>query len=309
MKKTHQKIIAAALLSATGAGSLHAATTAFYRLEGAVDAGITSASDSSGNGIDSTSITGAPTFSSDTVAPFIFDPTTGQTLSNTTSLNGSTGNARVNVASNAAFNSTSFTVEGFIKVVGQPNSFDSFIRRNGGNGSRWQIDFDHGGTGPGFGRGRSRFNFMDNAGGVDRTVRVNNPDDANYLFVDTAAGDGIVANYGPSDVADEGDDLNDNPVWHHVAITFDGLTNTATYFIDYVEGSSATVDGFAHPDAALQFGHLSGTGAYGLFIDELKYSDEALDSSQFLQASPIPEPSSTLLALISLVGVIGRRRR
>ena len=48
----------------------------------------------------------------------------------------------------------------FIKIDEEPAGYNSFLRRQTASDSRWQIDFDHAGSGA-FGRMRSRMDTPD----------------------------------------------------------------------------------------------------------------------------------------------------
>ena len=78
------------------------------------------------------------------------DPVSGTTYENAFSMDASGGNARVGADDDPDFD-TSFTVEMFMKLVGEPTGYHVFLRRREANDLRWQIDFDHAAKGA-FGR-------------------------------------------------------------------------------------------------------------------------------------------------------------
>jgi hypothetical protein len=209
---------------------------------------------------------------------------------------------------------TSFTVEMFIQIPDEPASYNSFLRRQESTTSRWQLDFDHGNKGA-FGRGRVRFDTPDG----DNTNYVTGPtggatiSGADRLWVDTDSGDGLVGSYDdPVNWALDGDGINDNLSWHHVAVTFDQDAQEISYYFDYSLMQSRTLvdndgSGYVHPSGQIVIGK-SGP-EFGTFIDEVRYSDGLLGPSEFLVASNVPEPGSALLALLGTAGLFVRRKR
>ena len=311
MKKTPQCVV---LCSLTLATSLPASTTAYWRLEeGTNGSDVTAAVDSSGNGFGQSSRGGSPKYSDNVPGAYIFDPVSGLTSPNTLSLDASVANSRIRTVNDAAFN-TSFTAEMFIQLTGEPASYHSFMRRVGSNTHRWQIDFDHGASGP-FGRGRARLDTPDgdNSNFVVGPTGGATISGANRLWVDTPENDGNPASYsGDSDWATQGDGANDLPGWHHIAATLNTVTNEWSFYMDYQLMQTRTLvdtdsSGFVHPDALIEVGK-GGGATYGTFIDEVRYSDGVLDPTQFLRATSIPEPSTALLSLLGGLALLRRRR-
>ena len=74
--------------------------------------------------------------------------------------------------------------------------------------------------------------------------------------------------------------------WHHVAMTYDGATTTATLFFDYAQVSTRTIPGSLVYDSAKPFsiGCMSGRGdrKYVGSIDEVRISDTILSVADFL---------------------------
>ncbi len=107
--------------------------------------------------------------------------------------------------------------------------------------------------------------------------------------------------------------------WHHIAGTWDGDTGVVSLYIDGVletTGSyTGTLNGATSNDGPVAIGGIirdaavTNTGQYfdGM-IDELRISDVALTSDQFL----VPEPSTWALLIVgalTLIGATWRRRR
>ena len=273
-----------------------------------------------------TTTTGTPIYSSDVPGPRILDPLSGSIVDNAFSLDGTAASSRVNVANHALLNaSTDFTVEFFIRLNGEPGSYESFVQRidtthnnsandPGRNYRRWQVDFDHGNNlTTGFGEARSRFDTYDPSlvvtDPIEGQTDFNRVAHGNHLFIDTDTGSNDVNDYTAGDPSTQGDGLNDDQVtWHHLAVTVSN--NVVSLFMDYAPaaGSQLTLAGtFVHPDGQFRFGKLSNR-PHGLFMDELRYSDSVLTPDQFLVA--IPEPSVPALVLLgAMLLQLSRQRR
>ncbi|MFT5413090.1 MAG: hypothetical protein ACI9NC_005843, partial [Verrucomicrobiales bacterium] len=271
-------------------------TLGYWRFDEAganVGSVVSNAVDNSGNGLDATPVSsGGGTYSTDVPGAQIFDPLANASRTNTFSMDVSDSNRRLGISNSPILN-TSFTMEMFIKIDGEPVGYNAFIRRNLSNTSRWQIDFDHANSGA-FGRLRSRFDTPDGdntnfvvgptgGGGVPATDRI---------WVDTDSGNGQVSGYNdPGDWANDGDGINDTPGWHHVAITLDESTGEVKLYYDYELKQSRTLvdidnSGYAHPTTGIQFGKFG--AAYDMLIDEVRYSAGALGPDEFLQVVSSP---------------------
>lgn len=195
------------------------------------------------------------------------------------------------------------------------------MRRQQVGDLRWQIDFDHAGNGA-FGRARTRFDTP--AGEPDGNSQAGVDENSNFvvgptgggamadalrLWIDTDPGDGMAASYDdPTDWALDGDGLNDNPSWHHVAITFDEELGVIRFYYDYQLMQTRTLsdsegNGYIHPDSFLEFGKLSG-GAYAVLFDEVRYSSDILLPFQFLRAEVV-EVSGPVISTIGFDAVTG----
>lgn len=245
----------------------------------------------------------AAKYSNDVAGAKILDPITGAVYSNTFSFDATLANARFSAANNALYNTTSFTVEMFIKLTGEPTGFDNFIRRlvDGPNADSatasdrhaWQIDYDHGTARTNYGKVRSRW---DTAGISPAPLDNNRVAAGNYLLVDTPSGDGNFNSYSAAaDVYTDGDQYNDTAsnVWHHVAITFDGPSKRVTIYTDYVAGGTFVLNNaWTHPAGNIDFGKFSGTAmpapastAWPLKMDEIRYSGRVLLPSEMLKVA------------------------
>jgi hypothetical protein len=101
--------------------------------------------------------------------------------------------------------------------------------------------------------------------------------------------------------------------WYHIAAVGNSTAGTLELFVD--GGSVGSVSGFNgmfNPDPntlwTIGRGQFNGGNVDRVngFIDEVRFSDSALDPSQFLNA--IPEPSATLLGALGVLGLLRRRR-
>ena len=246
------------------------------------------AKDSSSNGFNAIPTSrGGGTYSNDVPGTIIFDPLANAARSNQFSMDVSASNRRLAVPNKSAFN-TSFTIEMFVKINGEPAGYHTFLRRNAGSNSRWQIDFDHGNAGA-FGRMRSRLDTPDgdNANFVLGPTGGSSVPAERRIWVDTDSGNGLVSSYNdPSDWSRDGNGLNDRPEWHHVALSLDENTGVVKFYFDYeLMQTRALVDndesGYVHPSSAIEFGKFGGN--YGVLIDEIRYTGRPLDQDEFLR--------------------------
>jgi len=260
-----------------------------------------------------------PKFSADVPGAYIHDPVAGTYTANQFSLDAAGANALVRVANHSALDvnvggDRSFTVEFFIKLVGEPSNYENFVGRmfNGpvsdtqtGSSDRqgWQVDFDHGATST-YGQIRSRWDLPGSP-----PPDWNNVTSGGHIFVDTDSGSGVRAEYTGADYATNGDGLNDLSAWQHVALTYNDTTRQFRIYLNKTAGSLRTLNGtFEHGPAPLDFGKFSGTG-YGLLIDEVRYSSGVLPTSSFLSASAVPEPATMGVAAAGLLMLAFRRPR
>ena len=253
-------------------------------------------------------INGNPIYSTDVPGPFITDPATEEYLENQFSFSAINPNARIGANNNPEFN-TSFTVEMFFKLVGEPAAYHQFLKRRELNDLQWQIDFDHANKGA-FGRIRSRWDTP--AGGVaDNQVEKDIDENTNFvvgptgwtnvppenrIFIDTDSGDGLVTSYDDeTDWSLDGDGINDVSKWNHIAMTFDEELQEITFYYNYEfmqsrQLSDSEENGYTHPAAPILFGKFN-TAEYQMLFDEVRYSEGILDSSLFLRAATwAPEP-------------------
>jgi hypothetical protein len=277
--------------------------TGYWRMEDdeAIDGGeISEVTDQSTGGNDASVANGTPLYSSDVPAAVIFDPLAGQNLPNQFSLDASGANARLRVPNSASLN-TSFTLEFFMKLVGEPGGYQSFLRRQESGSLRWQIDFDHAAAG-GYGRLRTRFDTPnENTNFVLGPTGGGAIPESQRIWIDTDAGDGLVASYDDPDWAADGDGINDQPGWHHAAISFDQETGVIRFYYDYELLQTRTLsdseaNGYTHPNAAIDFGKFAASD-YEMYLDEVRYAGTLLEPFQFLQAGAV---ANTPLVITSL---------
>jgi hypothetical protein len=252
--------------------------------------------------LPATRVAGNPVYSSDVPASFIIDPATDTYLDNEFSFNAKNANARIGASNNPKLN-TSFTVEMFFKLIGEPSAYHQFLKRRELNDLQWQIDYDHANKGP-YGRIRSRWDTP--AGGVpdnkaEKDIDENtnfvvgptggtNVPPENRIFVDTDSGDGLITSYDDeTDWSLDGDGINDLDEWKHVALTFDEASQEVTFYLNYEFMQSKLLadteeNGYTHPAASVIFGKFNNQ-TYEMLIDEVRYSEGILDPSLFLKAA------------------------
>ncbi len=305
-------ILAAVLLALGLSGVALGATVGYWRFDdpGATDGGSigTALTEVNSAALNATGASGV-IYTDSVPGKFIYDPVSGISHANEYALHGPGSVEYVNVPNSTLLDTANFTIEMFIRLIGQPGSYDSSVRRSQllepGKTQRMQIDFSGSSSASSFGKIRARFDNFPQAPAVPQTNIVPTGD---YIFVDTDSGSGDPADYtgATGDVRDEGDDINDDLSWHHVALTYDATAQTTTIFTDYQQGSSRTFnDPFTHPSGVLQIGNFY--SGYGLMIDEFRYSDSVLTADQFLWV--VPEPSTLVLLALGSLAILGFRRR
>lgn len=74
-------------------------------------------------------------------------------------------------------------------------------------------------------------------------------------------------------------------LWHHVAITFDGVTKKAALWVDYEKCGELVLDGPLNyvEGKTFNIGNYGGRGMLG-WVDEVRISDSVLDVGEFLDA-------------------------
>lgn len=299
------------------AGEVDTEIAGYWRLEeeGAVEGGdIFLAENSASDLNDASAGNGTPVYSTDVPAPVIYDPLTDTSFANQFSLDASAPGSRLRVENDASLD-TSYTLEFFMKVVGEPGGYHAFLRRSQAGDLRWQFDFDHAATGA-FGRLRARFDTPagDSDGVAEKGVDENfnfvvgptggaNIPSEQRIWVDTPTGDGNVASYVGADWAEDGDGVNDNDSWHHAALTLNEETGEVSFYYDYELMQTRTLsdsemNGYTHPAAAFEFGKLTNAD-YGLLLDEIRYTSEVILPFQFLQIeAPAPEVGLSITSIV-----------
>ncbi|MCF7847578.1 MAG: hypothetical protein K9M45_01915 [Kiritimatiellales bacterium] len=244
--------------------------------------------------IDGDGITSA-VFSTNIPGPAIFDPIAGVKRPNEFALNASNSNARIKILNDPALDvgnggDHSFTIEFFLKIEDEHPGYNAFLRRlfsgpnpdSSTNSDRhaWQVDFNHGAS-TSFGTVRSRWDLP----GIP-PPDYSRSAQGDYVYVDTDGATGNPADYtlASGDPADEGDGINDDTTWHHVAMIFDEPAGVVRMYTDYQQDGTVTIQGpFSHPPANLEYG--STTSGNRLLFDEVRYTEGILDETLFLRAS------------------------
>lgn len=111
--------------------------------------------------------------------------------------------------------------------------------------------------------------------------------------------------------------------WHHVAVTWEEASNTATFYLDGTAYGTGTADdlltgnevGLTLGGDTRAGGNLAAGTTQGGFryltgdLDDVRVYNTALDSTQIANLSAIPEPSALLLlGGAGLLGLLRRRR-
>lgn len=266
------------ILTAMTVGSVASADAiGYWRIEdGTSGSDIVSTADSSGNGYAATQWglnNSAVQYSSNVGGSYVYDPVAGTYSANTGSMlaSGSTNTANsMLLVDNKSAMSGSFTLEMFLKIE---------------DGAGGAADFA--------GSTANRLFQLDGSASVNSIVGANSSGSSTYLTYRLG-----------SAVTDWSNDFQDGD-WHHLAYVanYNG-TDTTTYSM-YVDGTKLNTDiSYAGEFTAenwrdFRFGLANSTMSdLDWFIDEVRLSDTALASSDFLQL--VPEP-----ATIGMVGVIG----
>ena len=275
-----------AVLASTPCGIACAGTVAYWRFEngaaGATATGAGSILDSSGNGLNGTPM-GTVVYRAD--VPVTPVPATG--AANTRSLDIASSTARVAVADNP------------LLALTESLSIEAFIRpRSGGSGD--------------FGWGMIVFRG-DDRGGLDPYFLGLNQ---NTLYFQ------IVQANDPGQYANLSYGIPTFDTWMHVAGTLDDATGAMNLYVDGISVASTITSvrplgALTGPNAGIGVGgHPPGAFnmAFNGLIDEVRISDVALQPSQFLNASPVPEIDPAGLAAVAALvacafGLVERRRQ
>ncbi|MCS7305778.1 MAG: PA14 domain-containing protein [Thermoguttaceae bacterium] len=181
---------------------------------------------------------------------YIYDPMTGNTYSNTASLDMGGSNRYVTIPYNSLLNAASFTIEAFFRVGADQTAYPNYVRRT--DYSRgWQLDIDP-------------------------------EEDARARF-DTAAATNQVVGSGSAQNLGIGR-------WNHTAVTFNAATKQIIHYTNYGTTATITLNGEATDITNLTLDLILGQWAApaGTALDEVRFHDTVLSSSQFLRAIPAP---------------------
>lgn len=104
-------------------------------------------------------------------------------------------------------------------------------------------------------------------------------------------------------------------VWRHLAIVWDGGTNTATFYLDGAfYGSETETNNLVTAAPGVEDGFFLGTDTrtnrfFTGDMDDVRVYDEALDATAIANLAAVPEPSSTALLGLGGLALMLRRRR
>lgn len=270
-------VLMIALAVITMGATVYADTMGYWRIEDGVSGvDIVSSADSSGNGKTAgqwSANAAAVKYSSDVGGAYVYDPVTQQYSANTGSMlasgNTSTDNSQLLVSDMSALSGT-FTLEMFVKIE------------------------DAGGAA----------NFTASTG--NRLFNLDGSASCNGAVGATSSATTYLSYRLGSGVTDYSSNFEDG-LWHHLAYVADFNGVDSTTFQLYMDGTKVKEGTYAGQFTAqsnndLRFG-ISSSSMSDLdwFVDEVRLSDTALASSDFLQLTSIPEPAT--LALISIFGV------
>lgn len=144
----------------------------------------------------------------------------------------------------------SFTIEAFVKMHRQMprHALIASKRRNGQTGASWSLSIDPQGY------VRARFDTQPGA--------------------DAKSGPGFNQSIGSSGSVADGE-------WHHVALSFDHATRAVAIYVDHVRcGGAMAAGALVYDEGPLVLGR----GLDG-WLDEVRWSDEALHAEQFLRTA------------------------
>lgn len=97
--------------------------------------------------------------------------------------------------------------------------------------------------------------------------------------------------------------------WTHLAVTWDGST-TSWYYDGALVNTGTTNPGGNFDEFRIGTNRANdANGAVEAEIDEVQIYDEALSAGAISALARIPEPSTSLLAVLGLLGLLARRRR
>ncbi|MFA7256269.1 MAG: Ig-like domain-containing protein [Kiritimatiellales bacterium] len=222
-------------------------------------------------------------YSTNVPGPAIYDPLSGTTRLNRFSMNASASNAGIQVSDFADLGfgddgDKSFTVEFFEKMHSEP-ILSPVVSSNERS---YDVQVEMGSSATYFGKAISR--IYDPETDVKQAY-------GDYVYVDTAGATGNPADYTTTNPKTEGDGINDDDSWHHIAMVYDDLTKTLTTYTDY-QPSAVDAGSILNSSPTNLFYGKTIPDPFGLLIDEVRYTKGVLGASQFLRAVSLSSKES-----------------
>lgn len=242
-------VLVAMLVLALAAPATMAAPVGWWRMEGTPGAAVGTEANALSPGTHDGTGGGGATYAATVPNQFVHDPISGAAYHNLSSLDMS-GGRTVTIPDHNDLDAPNFTIEAFVRVPDQ-SGYPGYARHFVASDSGWQLDVDP--------QEEARVRF----------------DTGNVVpFLNQVAGSGSNQALGHGE-------------WHHTAVTFDGTT--IRHYTDYGNLSTRTLVGDPAKATSVAANVILGSfGATGAYLDEVRYTNEVLQPSQFLrQGGPV----------------------